>query len=91
MSYMDGPLEPGWVNDREWEEEDWLDCETEDVDGHPEGVECNEHCDPASNSHVCGFSGEVMFSCVGQTSYTAYYECPWCGSDGYKEKENGDW
>jgi hypothetical protein len=40
----------------------------------------------------CNFSGDIEFSCVGQASYDAYYECPDCGTDGYKEKYNdGDY
>lgn len=73
----DGPLEPSWVNDREWEQEIYYECEAEDEEGTPQ----------------CDFAGEIMMSCVGQSSFTAYYECPKCGTDGYLEKysDGGDW
>lgn len=84
-------LEPDWVNDAEWEENMYLECEAE-VDSHPEGVECNKDCAPEDGNHVCGFSGEISVSCVGQRTYSAYYSCPQCGDDGYKEMESGsDW
>jgi len=41
MGYMDGRLEPDWVDDSEWDEDNNLDCEQE-VAAHPEGVECND-------------------------------------------------
>lgn len=88
---MFGPrLEPDWVNDSEWEEPIYIECE-QDVDAHPEGVECNESCAPEDGNHLCGYSGEVEASCVGQRQYTAYYTCPWCGIEGQKELDSSDY
>lgn len=90
MGYMDGRLEPDWVDDREWDEDNNLECEQE-VAAHPEGVECNEHCAPEENAHVCGFSGEVNMSCVGQETYSAYYMCPWCKFEDYLQLDGRDY
>lgn len=90
MVNWDSYLEPPWVNDQEWEETGEINCEQE-VDAHPEGVKCNEHCEPNENSHLCGFSGEVEFSCVGQATYSAYYKCPQCGYEDYLEKDGRDY
>lgn len=72
-------LEPPWVNDSEWEENLDVECEVE-VDSHPDGVACNEQCAPEDGNHMCSFVGTVSATCVGQTSYTAYYTCPQCGT-----------
>ena len=89
MGYMDGRIDPPWVDDHEWEQEEYLDCEN-DVDSHPEGVECNDSCAPEDGNHMCGFSGDVLMSCVGQRTFSAHYICPWCGDENYLEKEGGD-
>lgn len=87
MTNWDSYLEPPWVNDREWTETGLLECENE-VDSHPEGVACNDSCAPEDGNHLCGFSGDVEYECVGQMTYSAYYECPQCGYQDYLEKDN---
>lgn len=88
--YGEPNLEPDWVNDSEWDETIYIDCE-EEVESHPEGVECNKHCAPEDGGHLCGFSGDVDASCVGQASYTAYFTCPWCKMESQKEMDSREY
>ena len=89
MGYIYPGLEPDWVDDVEWDSEFHLDCE-QDVESHPEGVECNDSCAPEDDAHMCGFSDKVVMHCVGQRSFSAYYTCPSCGNEGYFDLESGD-
>jgi hypothetical protein len=89
--YGEPRLEPDWVNDSEWDEEINIDCEVE-VASHPEGVECSDdYCAPEDGNHMCGFSGDVNASCVGQATYTAYFTCPRCKTESQKEMDSRDY
>jgi hypothetical protein len=90
MMYGEPRLEPDWVNDSEWDEDLNIDCE-EEVESHPEGVECNDYCAPEDGNHLCGFSGDVNASCVGQATYTAYFACPQCKTEGQKEMDSREY
>lgn len=83
-------IEPDWVNDEEWESTFFIQVCEEEVDAHPDGIECNGGCDPAYDNHMCGFGGDVPATYVGgRYGGTAYYTCPDCKTE-YSSNFDGE-